>query len=94
LKEETRGTIETDLDDLLKTDLFSEIKWLEDEVPIQSLGDLGLGYIFGSFVLFAQSIITMTERRKATLEDYDEIKKMLKRRLPEILTKINQELNR
>ena len=94
LKPQTRGVIESSFDDFLKVDFSSNIQLLEDEVPIQSLRDLCLGYVTGGLYVLAHTTIFVVEKRVPTNEDGNEINSILKRRLSEILRKINEDLNR
>lgn len=93
LEKEARGFIEKAIDGLIKTEITQSIRWLQDVLPIKSFEDLSLGWFIGSIGRFARDVIIM-EAGEITAEDESEIQGILKRRLPEIMDKIERELHR
>lgn len=95
MDEKTRGFIERSLDEVLAEGVISgSVNWIQGEIPIKSLRDVALGYIIGSVERFANTVIMLTEKTEVTLEDQDEIRGIMKRRIPEIMQKILSELGR
>lgn len=89
-----RGHIESTIDEMMqKEDFLVNVEWIRDEMPIESLKDLTLGYIVGGIVSTAVMMISVGERRSIADEDKHEIRAIIKRRLPEISGKINRELH-
>jgi len=89
-----RGIIESKLDFLLKGDIVEDVEWFQQEMPISSLGDLALGYVFGMLSAYSIGILGFLTNKSVSKKDAEEIETMVKRRLPEIMEKINRELNR
>lgn len=91
MDKKTRGFIEKTIDDITKIDFVEEgLSWILEDVPIYSVKDLALGWAVGAIHTFALTEIGRTIRD----EEENEIRNMIRRRLPEILDKINRELNR
>ena len=90
----TRGFIESYWDKVLRTASLPSIGWVREEVPISSLRDLALGHDLGMLAAFAVSTLSMFTPRGCSEEDFRAIREMLKRRLPEIVEKIERELGR
>jgi len=97
LEESTRGFIELFWDDLLKEDILDDIQWIPAAIPISSMRELAIGYAIGFFAATSSSIGGIVESKK-----HEKLKKgfekllwaMIKRRLPEIVEKVERELNR
>jgi hypothetical protein len=88
-----RGHIESTIDEMMrKEDFLVNVEWVREEMSIESLRDLTLGYIVGGIVSTAVMMISVGERRSIADEDKQEIRAIIKRRLPEISEKINREL--
>jgi len=94
LDERIRGLIEATLDKVEATEIVDSIKWVEQEIPIKSLKALAIGYVVGSSVTGATTMITIGEHRNTTKEDKLEIREIIKRRLPAFIEKIERELHR
>ena len=90
----TRGAIETAWDMYLKLEIIPEINWVEKEMPISTLKELMLGYVLGQMDVLAIEAIRLLTRQTSSKKDTDAVKSMLKRRLPEIVEKIEGELHR
>lgn len=90
----TRGAIETAWDTYLKAEIIPEINWVEKEIPISSLKELMLGYVLGQMEALAIEAIRLLTRKMSSKEDDYAVESMLKRRLPEIMEKIERELGR
>ena len=96
MDEKTRGYIESRLDRFANLEMVTAIKWVQGELPISSLRDLAIGYFIGGAEAIAYILATMGTRRTkddVSDEDSDAIITMIKRRLPEIVEKVNRELN-
>lgn len=95
MDEKTRGFIESVMDELIQeAPITPSIKWVRQEMPVSSLKDLMLGYAIGSLETLAIVSIRMRMRNVLSEEDGRTIIEMLKRRLPEIVGKIERELGR
>jgi len=94
LKPETRGYLESALDKILAGELLPAVQWLEEDMPVKSMKDLCIGYIVGAILGIAHIAILFGEGRFSSAEEDVEVRAMIKRRLPEIGTKIEEELNR
>jgi hypothetical protein len=100
MKENTRGVIEKELDELFGDEpIVEDIKWVEKEIPISSIKDLALGYAIGFMIAFSFSLIGAMERRRKISEEEEkeeeeQVETMIRRRLPEIMKCIETELGR
>ena len=95
MDEKTRGFLESVMDELIQEmPITPSIKWVRQEMPISSLGDLMLGYAIGSLETLAIVSIRVRMRNVLSEENGKTIIEMLKRRLPEIIGKIERELGR
>lgn len=94
MDERTRGFIEATLDKVEATEVVDSIKWVEQEIPIKSLKDLAIGYVVGSSLTGATTMITLGEHHAVTEEDKLQIREIMKRRLPAFIEKIERELHR
>lgn len=93
-----RGLIEQRFEDELDSFIENEdIAWVRDTAPISSKQDFApisskqdflLGFIVGKLTVIAWTYLT-----NATDEDLREVREIIARRLPEIRTKITEELN-
>ena len=72
----------------------SSVEWIEQEMPISSLRDFILGYVISGFRALATGAVMALTGQAVSDEDTDVIRTMLKRRLPEIVEKIERELRR
>lgn len=88
-----RGYIESEIDRMVREEIVKDVKWVQEEIPISSLRDLALGYMIG----LLRGVVVLSGAR-ATDKEYKELDKtahaIIKRRLPEIIEKIERELNR
>ena len=91
----TRGFLELVMDEYFRRVeiIKEEIEWVQREMPISSFEDVMRGYIIGGLHTVALTTILRLGKQFSD-EDNKEIKEMLKRRLPEIIDKINRELGR
>ena len=94
MDEKMRGYIESTLDNFLQTEIVSDVEWIQNEIPISSLRDLALGHIVALLHTFASNTILFRTYQKPSKEDEDAIRIMVKRRLPDLVEKINRELGR
>ena len=93
LDERARGYLESAIDELIQqTEIIPSIQWVQQELPISSLRDLVLGYAIGSLETLLRGVVKLS-RGGCSEEDLRTIDGMLKRRLPEIVEKIERELN-
>ena len=94
MDKKTRGYLESVMDEIIQEEVFPSVEWVQQEMPISSVRDLTLGYVIG--LLETLAIVSVRIRTRAVLskEDNRIIKTMLKRRLPEIIEKIERERNR
>lgn len=97
----TRGRIEKDLDKFLKSEesITKNTVWLLDALQIvRAPEEIILGYLFGALMSGysrAVSYEKIKRNRKSTdmaEEERDEIRDMLRRRIPDFLERINREL--
>ena len=88
-----RGYIESEIDRMVQEEIVGDVEWVQEETPISSLRDLALGYMIG----LLRGLISMIGAAKTT-EDYEEVERIahsiVKRRLPDIIKRIEKELNR
>lgn len=89
-----RGLIEITLDKVEAIDIVDDIKWVEQEIPIKSLKALAIGYVVGSSVTGATTMVAVGEHRNVTEEDKHQIREIIRRRLPAFIEKIERELNK
>lgn len=82
------------IDDVLRANILPSIDWVRNIPPIASLQDLAFGYAIGTLERMASDTVIVKSRGKITEEDDNEIRTMLRRRLPDIMEKINRELSR
>jgi len=91
--EELRGYIESEIDRMVQEQIVGDVEWVQEETLISSLRDLALGYMIG----LLRGLISMIGAAKTT-EDYEEVERIthsiIKRRLPGIIKRIENELNR
>lgn len=81
------------MDELLEQEIFSDVEWISQEIPISSSKELAIGYMVG--ILRSVGITLSGTSKSGTYEEYDEtVWSIIKRRLPEIVDKINKELQK
>ena len=90
----TRGTIENALDKVFGEEVVPHVRWVDGEVPLKSLRDVALGYVIGTAMGLAISFIVVAEQRPIADLDRRDIEAIIRRRLPEVLRKIETELNK
>lgn len=94
LDEQTRALIESQIDGSMKEPIRPEIEWASKELSISSLRDFALGYLIGVTGVLAMSIAAARSKPEDKFEDTNKaIQEIVKRRLPEIVEKINRELS-
>jgi hypothetical protein len=98
MDKKVRGFLEQAFDEFLGAeDIVSEIRWVQDEIPVSSLAEVALGFVIGALIGISE-IVNVVKKAKRTKKEEDadsrEIKLMIKRRPPEILQEINKELGR
>jgi hypothetical protein len=99
MKEKTRGRIESLLDNALKKEYLlrlSNVEWVRRETPIHSFEDFAFGYIVGVLKTITElkatsSLLDVIVTNKPSKHS-KEIDDLLKRRLKEILERVNREL--
>lgn len=90
----TRGFIENSVDNLLNREILQRIEWIQRETPISSLRDVALGYIVLSIEALAEGAVMMNHPEyRISEKDKEDIRSIIKRRLPDIFEKIERELN-
>lgn len=96
MDEAVRGYIEKQIDNAMREEVFQYVEWVQNEIPISSLRDSMIGYLVGALQVLAESsaLFVMRRRGRTTEEEDREIRLIIKRRLPEIVEKIERELNR
>ena len=94
MDEETRGVIEKMMDESFRNEILPDIEWLRNELPVSSLRDLALGHVVGHTQAISSALVGTRQGGKFTPKDIEEIKAMIKRRLPEVMEKIERELGR
>jgi hypothetical protein len=96
LDDATRGYVESQVDRYLAgRDWFGDISWIRNDIPLESFGELLLGYLLGSLDVMTRVIIGIKSQGfSISNEDSMEIKRMLKRRVPEIRERIAREIGR
>jgi hypothetical protein len=94
LLDSTRGAIESALDKIFGEEIVPYVQWVKGEVPLKSLRDVALGYVIGTAMGLAVGFIVIAEQRPIVDEDRTDIETIIRRRLPEIIKKVEIELNR
>lgn len=98
LDDKTRGFIESIMDETLQGEALVDIDWVEEEVPISSLRDLALGHVIGVLDSIGWAAITFFPPHELSAAEKKEgqeiIRALVRRRLPEIIEKIERELHR
>jgi len=90
----TRGAIEKVIDDFVgRVNISSDVRWIESELPVKSIADVALGLAVGAIESLAVEEIVRLENRVPTDEDLGELRVIIKRRLGEIRSRIQEELN-
>jgi len=95
LDQETRGFLESLLDEVLisEEESVEDTKKIFGEIIVSSVRDLNVGYLAG--VGAATCILVMRMRgERVERKDEDVVHAMIKRRVPEIIAKVENELNR
>jgi hypothetical protein len=89
LDEKTRGSIEQRFEEELKDFIENEdVYWVLDTAPMSSKKDFLLGFVVGKL-----TVIAWTYLPNATDEYLQEVREIIRRRLPEIQANISTELN-
>lgn len=94
MDENTRGFIEKTIDEVVAGITLEDVEWIEHEMPIKSLRDLAIGLTVG--IIHATSVVIASIKKRGGFEkeEKEEIRTIIKRRLPEIVKKIEKEVNR
>lgn len=90
----TRGAIENALDQIFAEEIVPYVQWVDGEVPIKSLRDVALGYVIGTAAGIAFGFIAIAEQRSITDDDRRDTETIIRRRLPEVLKRLETELNK
>ena len=91
--DEMRGAIEQDIKIQLESDLLEDFGWTFDTIPISSKEDYLLGCAVGKLMMLAWR--TFREKKyDATNYDLEQVRDIIRLRLPEIKHKIVAELNK
>ena len=96
MEKETRGSLEKLLDEALGLEAPSSDKdtnLLFEEIVFSSKRDLVLGYEIGLLVGVCSSVLRVLEKN-VTNDDSKEVMNMVKRRVPEVASKIEMDLNK
>jgi hypothetical protein len=93
LDDETRGFIEKVIDGALETDLLGAVDWIRKEIPISSVKDLTFGFHVGLMYGNGIGFISLASHGHTQPEDLDYLEAMIKRRFPELLEKIKQQMD-
>jgi len=93
LNDETRGYVESGIDNLLNVEIIESTRWLAAEFPHKNLKDLAIGYVVGALLLKGQAMV-LIHQGNITDEDISQILAIIKRRFPEIIEKIERELGK
>lgn len=108
LSKKTRGSIETLLDDALRGEdgIVADVEWIRQEIPLSSFRDFARGYAIGMLKMLALLPASLpsflAEIRGFTWSARDKegraidaiANTIVKRRLPEILEKVERELGK
>jgi len=90
----TRGAIEKVIDDFVdQVNISSDVRWIENELPVKSIADVALGLAIAAIETLAIEEIITLENRTPTDADSDEVRAIIKRRLAEITSRIKSELD-
>ena len=77
---------------MVEEEIIGDVEWVQKETFISSLRDLALGYMIG----LLRGLVSMIGAAKTT-EDFEEVERIahsiIKRRLPDIINRIEKELN-
>jgi len=88
-----RGSIEHGIELQLESNILNEDnEWVLDELPISSKKDFLLGFTIGKLMHLAWTVFK-DNNYDATVSDLEVVKEIIRRRLPEIETKIITELH-
>lgn len=93
MEKEERKKVENFFDNYLKGDIIPRITWISRAAPLSDMRDIALGYIVGEALakIHATGLLVGPY---PTDEVMSEVIGMLKRRLPELVEKIEIELNK
>ena len=95
MDEVTRGYIEKIIDGILERPWLQDVSWIREEIPLKSFDELLLGYVLGSCDTVMSFLAGIKSPNLAlSTEEKTEIKRILRRRLPEIRERITTELSR
>lgn len=97
MDEKIRGFIESSLDEIFSDEkIVGDVEWIREEMSISSLRDLALGYAVGVSKALGMTIAQVKPfaSEKELKEAEETVDKIIKRRLPQIIKKIERELNR
>jgi hypothetical protein len=83
-----RGLLEKELDSLTPESLEKAVDLIQQWLPLKSVEDFLLGYVFGGTYLRFLTIIQVAYRREATDAEIKECFEMIERRILEIKGKI------
>ncbi len=93
MDDKIRGDIEHTIDEILEKSIAydPDISWVFDFAPISSKLDFLLGFVLGRIYVHAWQIMLHTGAD--TEHDFQELEEIIRRRLPEIKSKITFGLN-
>lgn len=95
MDKKTRGYIELAINDVvLKGDLVAVLKWVTRDTSVSSFRDLTLGYMIGGAMSIAYTYIVLSKKRAITEKDKIEVRKLIRKRLPDFLERVKKEMNR
>ena len=88
-----RGAIEQDIESQLESDLLEDFGWIFDTILISSKEDYLLGCAVGKLMMLAWR--TFREKKYDAMNyDLEQVRDIIKRRVPEIQAKIVAELDK
>ena len=91
-----REFVERNLDRILQQEVVPLFAWIGHETTISSLRDMGIGFVVGVMQSLAEVSCLVGRKKEFTereeTEEDKEIRALIKRRLPEIVEKIDLEL--
>lgn len=94
MDEQTIRLIESRIDDCMKEPIRPEVEWALKELSVSSSKDYALGYLVGVIGSLAMSIAAAYSKPEDKFEDASKmIQAIVKQRLPEIVKKVNRELD-
>ena len=96
LDDVAREFVERNIDRILQQEVSQLFEWIGRETTISSLRDMGIGFVVGVMQSLAEVSCLVGRKKDFTEseenEEDEEIRVMIRRRLPEIVEQIDLEL--